>query len=591
MTNVVERQSSSISHWSWEFRVPLFLPLILLVSLGALAVRLPRLTARPMHCDEANQAVRTGILLDTGTYQYSPEEHHGPTLYWLTLPSLWLSGACNFAQSEEFAYRIVPVVFGVGLVLLLVLVSDGLGRGATVIAGLLTAVSPAMVFYSRYYVQEMLLVFFTLATIACAWRYVQSRSVGWAMAAGAAIGLMHATKETWIVAGASMAAATCLTAAKGINGKVVRDALLALFVGVVVAVMFYSSFGTHARGPLDSLLAYSTYFRRGTEPSIHTHPWYFYLELLVAYRPARGFFWSEGLIVGLAVVGGVASVGKWVTLSGHRTKSGPEKGETRVVNQADGDLRDGCHWLCQCFSSGATRALAEPVAPETGVASTSSTLPHCTRFCLFLTCYTLFVTVGYALIPYKTPWCLLSFLHAMILLAGVGAATVLQWMPGRVLKVAAAALLIVGIAHLGRQCYWLNFRMPADMRNPWVYAHTSSDTLNFAAQMERLAQVAQAGHDLAIHVVTSENYWPLPWYLRRFNADRIGYWPATADWAHDVTPLAPPEVIILTPDLQSQVDGHLRAQYNKQITFGLRPGVLMLVYVREDLWDRFMASR
>jgi uncharacterized protein (TIGR03663 family) len=547
MTNANEHRFTGISHWALGFGHFLFLSAIIVVTAGALAVRLPGLGTRVMHCDEANQAVRAGILLETGVYHYSPEEHHGPTLYWLTLPSLWLAGVHDFAHSDEFAYRIVPVVFGVGLVLLLLLLSDGLGRGATIVAGVLTAVSPAMVFYSRYYVQETLLVFFTLATLACGWRYVRSRSVGWAVAAGVAMGLMHATKETWIVAGASMGVALCLTAAKGVTWRVVRDAIIAAVAAVIVAVVFYSSFGTHARGPLDSLLAYSTYFRRGTEPSIHTHPWYFYLELLTAYRPARGFFWTEGLIVGLAAVGAATSVGRWF-----RTRSQVS--------------------LSPCSS---------PVEQERGE----------TGFCVFLTIYTVLVTTLYALIPYKTPWCLLTFLHAMILLAGVGAMAVLRWMPGRVLKIVMGGLLIAGIAYLGRECYWLNFRLAADTRNPWVYAHTSSDTLNFAAQMERLANASEEGHGMAIHVVTPENYWPLPWYLRRFVADRIGYWPDAADWARDVAQLAPPAVIVLSPDVQTQVDARLRAEYNKQITFGLRPGVLMLVYVRSDLWERFAASK
>ena len=65
-------------------------------------------------------------------------------------------------------------IFGVGLILLLALVADGLGRRATVCAALLTAISPAMVFYSRYYIHEMLLVFFTAWTFVCFWRYANS---------------------------------------------------------------------------------------------------------------------------------------------------------------------------------------------------------------------------------------------------------------------------------------------------------------------------------------------------------------------------------------------------------------------------------
>jgi predicted membrane-bound mannosyltransferase len=87
---------------------------------------------------------------------------------------------------------------------------------------------------------------------------------------------------------------------------------------------------------------------------------------------------------------------------------------------------------------------------------------------------------------------------------------------------------------------------------------------------------------MQIHVVTPENYWPLPWYLRRF--DHVGYWPSAAAWANDVPATAPPAVIILTPDVQAAVDSRLRAAYNKQMLFGLRPGVLVAVYVREELW-------
>ena len=46
----------------------------------------------------------------------------------------------------------VPVLFGVGLILIFGLMVDGLGRGGTVWAALAAAISPAMVFYSRYYI-------------------------------------------------------------------------------------------------------------------------------------------------------------------------------------------------------------------------------------------------------------------------------------------------------------------------------------------------------------------------------------------------------------------------------------------------------
>jgi len=549
---------------------------ILALAAAALAFRLPQLEKRPMHCDEGNQAVKAGILLETGVYHYDPLEHHGPSLYWLTLLSLRAGGVERLADSTEWSYRIVPVVFGAGLIVLVLLVIDGLGRGAVLMAGVLTAISPAMVFYSRYYIQEMLLVFFTFAAIGCAWRYVRSRRAGWAIAAGAMLGLMHATKETFVLAVAAMAAAVVLTRLwarlrdgvpliRSLNGgsrpwslRACCEAMAfwrpwpiaaALAAGMVVSVALFSSFGTYWSGPVDSVLAYATYLGRGSQSGIHTQPWYYYLHILTAYWPARGFFWTEGLIVGLAAVGAAFSLARRATIAGHEQSSEAKRHST-------GD-----------------------------VAATTLSLVR------FLAFYTLVLTVLYSALSYKTPWCMLSFLHGMILLAGFGARTLLCRAPWLPLKVVIGLLLAAGAVHLGWESRVLNFRLYADQqRNPYVYAHTSSDTLNLAAQMERLARASPEGRDMVIHVVTPENFWPLPWYLRQFNPNHIGYWQEPQTWARDTRQHPPPAVIILTEESQAVVDAHLRDAYNQQMIYGLRPGVLLSVYVREDLWKAIVTA-
>ncbi|MCL5269114.1 MAG: hypothetical protein M1457_00825, partial [bacterium] len=141
------------------------IPVMAAIVAGALFMRLPGLRHRPMHVDEAVQAVKTGLLFDSGHYRYNPHEFHGPSLYYLTLPTLWAKRIQRFAQADEATFRRVTVVFGVGLIVLLLLVADGLGLTETLAAAILMAISPAMVFYSRYYIQEMLLVFFSFAAI------------------------------------------------------------------------------------------------------------------------------------------------------------------------------------------------------------------------------------------------------------------------------------------------------------------------------------------------------------------------------------------------------------------------------------------
>ncbi|MBE3070823.1 MAG: TIGR03663 family protein, partial [Planctomycetes bacterium] len=521
-----------------------FIACIAAVALGAIALRVPRLDVRPMHGDEGNQAVKAGMLLETGVYRYDPRDHHGPSLYYLTLPVLRLASVHTLAEATETLLRLLPVAMGVGVILLLMGAGNALGRPAAVCAGVLTAVSPAMVFFSRYYIQEMLLVFFTFGAIVCAWRSARSRSLAWAVPAGLCVGLMHATKETWVLAAAAMVAGAAGAALwsrwfdrgpageaaapdADAPGRRLRFGLvagaIALAVGVVASVTFFSSFFTYARGVLESVMAYAYYFDRAGGAGLHDKPWDYYLAMLAFSRfvtgTGSGPWWSEGLILGLAVVGAVAALAR------------------------------------------------------RGIAGAS---PGFLRFLVF---YTLTLTGAYAAIPYKTPWCALGFLHGYILLAGVGAVALVRWMPRWPLKVIVGAALVVLAGHLGWQAYRASFVFPADQRNPYVYAHTAPDALSLVRRVEEAASVSPDGRDTVVKVIAPENYWPLPWYLRHFNPDHVGYY-------HEV-PADPDAPIIVTsgdPDFQKALDARLRKSYNRQSTFGIRPGVLMTVYVEDDLW-------
>jgi predicted membrane-bound mannosyltransferase len=46
---------------------------------------------RPVHTDEAVHSIKFKGLWEDGKYRYDPDEYHGPTLYYATLP-LWPVG-------------------------------------------------------------------------------------------------------------------------------------------------------------------------------------------------------------------------------------------------------------------------------------------------------------------------------------------------------------------------------------------------------------------------------------------------------------------------------------------------------------------
>jgi uncharacterized protein (TIGR03663 family) len=267
--------------------------LLFLISLAALWLRTADLAARPMHADEANQAVKTGVLLETGAYAFDPLDHHGPTLYYAALPIALLRGQRTLAALDETTVRLVPALAGTLAVFLLAWLAAPLGRWPALGAAALLAVSPPAVYYSRYFVQETLLVTFTLATFCGARAWWQTGRIRWALATGASVGLMLATKASapifLLAAIAALALARLLSPRPANFG---RDALVIVATALLVAAIFYSSFGTHWRGLSDALASFTLIGARVTGDTGHEKPWWYYLALF-GWQQNGGLVWQQ----------------------------------------------------------------------------------------------------------------------------------------------------------------------------------------------------------------------------------------------------------------------------------------------------------
>ncbi|MGE5611571.1 MAG: flippase activity-associated protein Agl23 [Bacillota bacterium] len=557
---------------------------LILVAGGALAFRTRQLSDRPFHGDEAIHAWKFGELWNTGTYDYDPFEYHGPTLNYFTLPVMWITGQ-NYISASETYYRMVPAIFGAGLILLLWLLREDLGYWETLVAAVLTAISPVMVFYSRYYIQEMLLVFFTFAAIAGLWRYARTGRAAWAILAGASVGLMHATKETWVIQAAAIAGAAIVTAAWAwlrdgqppILRRVLRWKVLLMMVlaAAIFASLFLSAFFRHPHGIIDSIRTYTTYMDRGTGNTDHVHPWDYYLRLLAYFRVGRSPVFSEALILGLAAVGTLAALfarRKTLSLAPPQTEEGAEAIFSTQPIPATNVIRvPGV-------------AIATPESPAIPQRDEQLLTSHRWRrwFWIFIATYTVLLTIAYSAVPYKTPWCLLGLYHGMILLAAVGAIALIRWMPHWSLQAILVLLLAVGGWHLASQAQRENLdrKFLASQYNPWIYSHPGLKFFELPQRIEELAAVSNDKHHLLIKVFTKD-IWPLPWYIRQF--DNVGYW---ADVQEDVD--AP--IILCSQDQEKTVTDRMKTKYQLDY-FGLRPTVVVPVFVRTDLWDAFLATR
>jgi uncharacterized protein (TIGR03663 family) len=442
-----------------------FLLLAVIAMAAAAFYRLPLLDERPMHTDEAILAYKTADFQSTGHFNYDPKDYHGPGLHYAAI--LWSKlafwGAPDTWHADQL--RTVTAVCGLLLILTTLLLTDVLGRGGMVAAMLLAAVSPMQVYYSRYYIMETPLVMLIMISLVSFWRYSQGGGRLWLLLGGIATGLQHATKETFILNVAAGFVAWFI--AKQLFGpfeprrsgfsmgpskqRPGKPMLWVLIPAAIVSVAMYSG-GFHDWDAVqNSVTTYANYLERSGGAG-HEKPWHYYLTLLT-WRSDGGLNWTEGLIVGLALIG----MGHG--LAGNHQKNGPRQ-----------------------------------------------------AFLVFLSLYALLLIGGYSVLAYKTPWSILSAQHALILLAGYGTRVLASVFSKGIMRIGFRIAFGLGLYHLCFQTNLAIHRYAADARNPWTYSHTVQAFPRLLLQVSELQRIEPA--PMSILVVNKDLGWPMRWYWR-----------------------------------------------------------------------------
>jgi len=182
----------------------------------------------------------------------------------------------------------------------------------------------------------------------------------------------------------------------------------------------------------------------------------------------------------------------------------------------------------------------------------------------------------YSLIAYKTPWlACLPWAHVCLLAGFALAGFSSHRLP---LKAALVALVVACLATQLQQARRATGRYASDERNPYAYVPTRGDIEEVEAWLPQLRTAAPAGVLEPVAVIGTD-YWPLPWYLRTF--DRIGYWPGP-----------PPELekfplVFVLPEAAEAVMQALEKSH-MALPRGLRAGVPVYLFVRNDIWQSWM---
>ena len=151
------------------------------------------LGSRALHHDESLHGFYAyEIFLGRG-YEHSPLLH-GPFQFFGTALTFFLSGGAS-----DYAVRILPALFGVALIVLPFFFRDRLGRVGALLASGLIALSPTLLYFSRFARNDIYVAVFTLGIVVCLWRYVDERKPLFLYLGAALLGLSFATKENTFI--------------------------------------------------------------------------------------------------------------------------------------------------------------------------------------------------------------------------------------------------------------------------------------------------------------------------------------------------------------------------------------------------------
>ncbi len=467
------------------------LPLLeVAILLIAVFLRVWLLEAKPPHFDEGVNGWFADQMAANGFYRYDPTNYHGPLHFYAVFLSQTLFGR------HLWALRLPAIVASLLCVVALFGFRRFFGRGPAVVAAAAMAVSPAFSFYGRYSIHESWQVLFCilfLRGLLGLWESGDRKSFFYAVFSAAGLVL---TKETYLL----------------------HLGCFALAGGVLAAWQKL----------VPSRPALAPAQRRWTRDDAILAGGTSLLAIL--------FFYSGNFLDFSSLHGLYQTFAAWFA-------TGVEAGGHEKSSYAIGPVN--YYWL-------ALMARYEWPALLGLAACVRYVWPSDARI-RFIAITAGGVLLAYTLIPYKTPWCIISILWPFYLVLGALLDEVsrrfrrpfLLWLP-------VLPLLAVSLVFAVR----LNFKNATDDHEPYVYVQTYPGIYELTDPLLRLAGKDPRQFHMS-GLVLLKSYYPLPWMLGDF--PRVGYY----------TEENPPSnwdagFIAIESARESEVEGKLKSPYYKR---------------------------
>ncbi len=491
------RQMRSIGRRVWVHLSKLPWIEILILAVAA-GLRLWLIELKPPHFDEGVNGWFIDEMTRTGFYRYDPENYHGPLHFY----AMFL--AQNLFGRELWVLRLPAVVASILSVWALLRYRDYFPLAATRIAAAGLALSPAFVFYGRTSIHESWQVLFSIV-------------------------LFHGILGLW----KNGARHSLVVTTVGMTGLILTKETYLLHVGCALiagGVLWLWQKAIPSRPPhaipsmkwskSDLLLCL------GSAAFIIV---FFYSGTFMDFSSLHGLYQTFSAWIGTGISG-----------VGHEKPTYDLVGPLNYYWLA---LMGRYEWL----------ALVGLVACCRFIAPSDARLRY-------LAIYAGGVLLAYSIIPYKTPWCIISIIWPFYLTAGA----VFQELAARLrLPFVSFALALPLLFHSLAESLRLNFRNFTDDSEPYVYVQTYEEMRVFTGPLLALAEAEKTNYDLPGIIALNSDH-PLPWVLGDFtNTVNYGDELPVPDWNA--------AFIVVDGSRQKEVEQNLSRPYFKR-SFHLRSG-------------------
>lgn len=579
-----ERLEPQIADESQAWDVPWLVSCAAITALATF-MRFYGLAMRPLHHDEGVNGHFLTTLFRDGVYKYDPANYHGPTLYYIALFFTKVFGL------ETLPIRWSVAVWGVLIVVLAFFLRRYLGRTGSLAAALFVALSPGMVYISRYFIHEMFFAFLGLALVISLAYFTERRKPGPFAIFWIALVLLVCFFPTTLNIAAAVA-----------NGSqiifwmigIAFFAFEAALVGFLIKLMLRWNDGRPIYLLLASACASLMFATKETA---------FITLGTMLIACVCVWVWQKGY-VGAASLGPEFNSAK-LTFSNFKDALG--SGTDRIlllVGIAAIFIYLGVLFFSSFFTypEGVGKAfeaysiwsktgskdhtqngmwaylewgkeLELPLMIMAAVGTGFAFVRPRSKFAMFTGLWAFGLLAAYTLIPYKTPWLAISFLLPMCIVAGYAVNEFVSLAQAPI-RNTALVLSVAAIGITAYQSYDLNFVRYDDEDTAYVYAHTKREFLELVRQIESYSEKSGKGKEAKIQIV-SPDYWPLVWYTKDY---------PNAFYHGKIAPADQAEMIIAkTPDQDGDVMRRYSAEYELVGSYGLRPGVDLVLLVRKDL--------